>query len=44
VARQVEAIGMDVTRFQLADEVFGGLTEYGYGAFASMRVLHSLQA
>ena len=34
VAGQVEAVGTDVTAFQPGDEVFGDLTECGYGAFA----------
>ena len=34
VAGQVEAFGTKVTRFRPGDEVFGDLTEHGYGAFA----------
>ncbi len=34
VAGQVEAVGADVTQFQLGDEVLGDLTAFGYGAFA----------
>jgi NADPH:quinone reductase-like Zn-dependent oxidoreductase len=34
VAGVVEAVGEVVTRFQPGDEVFGDMTEYGYGAFA----------
>ena len=33
-AGQVEAVGTDVTQFVPGDEVFGDLTQYGYGAFA----------
>lgn len=34
VAGTVEAVGEGVTRFQVGDEVFGDLTECGFGAFA----------
>ncbi len=34
IAGTVEAVGQDVTQFQLADEVFGDLSECGFGAFA----------
>jgi NADPH:quinone reductase-like Zn-dependent oxidoreductase len=34
VAGQVEAVGSGVTTFRFGDEVFGDLTQFGYGAFA----------
>jgi NADPH:quinone reductase-like Zn-dependent oxidoreductase len=34
VAGQVEAVGNSVTTFRHGDEVFGDLTEFGFGAFA----------
>ena len=34
VAGQVEAVGRDVTTAKPGDDVFGDLTEHGYGAFA----------
>ncbi|MGD1931343.1 MAG: NAD(P)-dependent alcohol dehydrogenase [Leptolyngbyaceae cyanobacterium] len=34
VAGRIEAVGQDVTEFQPGDEVFGDLSECGFGAFA----------
>jgi NADPH:quinone reductase-like Zn-dependent oxidoreductase len=38
VAGRVEAIGKDVTQFQPGDQVFGDLSERGFGAFAEYAV------
>ena len=35
----MKAIVRDVTRFTVGDEVFGDLTEHGYGAFAEYAVV-----
>ncbi len=38
VAGVVESVGPGVTRFAVGDEVFGDLTECGYGAFAEFAI------
>jgi 2-desacetyl-2-hydroxyethyl bacteriochlorophyllide A dehydrogenase len=40
VAGRVEAVGKDVTQFQVGDEVFGDLSECGFGAFAEYVCCH----
>jgi NADPH:quinone reductase-like Zn-dependent oxidoreductase len=40
VAGHVEAVGKNVGRIQPGDEVFGDLTEYGFGAFAEYVCAH----
>lgn len=44
VAVEVEAVGVSVTDFRPGDEVFGDLTQFGFGAFAEYAAGASLGA